>query len=117
MLIRLILDPADEHRSGANQMRHWLSFQEHARRGNARDSRVPMLIVVWPTVAEALCGHSFSASSTRAINKSLDETLKAFAERRLAESYPYLILDARYEKVREAGVHRQPGGAGRGRGR
>ena len=30
--------------------------------------------------------------------------LKAFAERRLTESYPYLILDARYEKVREAGV-------------
>src|SRR6266851_1336312 len=35
MLIRLILDPADEHRSGANQMRQWLSFQEHSRRGNA----------------------------------------------------------------------------------
>jgi hypothetical protein len=35
MLIRLILDPADEHRSGANQMRQGLSFQEHSRRGNA----------------------------------------------------------------------------------
>src|SRR5437588_5893073 len=35
MLIRLIPDPADEHRSGANQMRQWLSFQEHSRRGNA----------------------------------------------------------------------------------
>jgi len=35
MLIRLILDPADEHRSGANQMRQWLSFQEHSRRGKA----------------------------------------------------------------------------------
>ncbi|HEY1260485.1 MAG TPA: IS256 family transposase, partial [Stellaceae bacterium] len=55
-------------------------------------------------VTEALCGHSFSASSISAINKSLDEGLKAFAERRLSESYPYLILDARYEKVREAGV-------------
>jgi hypothetical protein len=38
MLIRLILDPADEHRSGANQMRQWLSFREHSRRGNAEDS-------------------------------------------------------------------------------
>jgi putative transposase len=56
------------------------------------------------TVTEVLCGHSFSASSISAINKSLDEGLKAFAERRLNESYPYLILDARYEKVREAGV-------------
>ena len=55
-------------------------------------------------VTEALCGHSFSASSISAINKSLDEGLKAFAERRLNESYPYLILDARYEKVREGGV-------------
>jgi transposase-like protein len=55
-------------------------------------------------VTEALCGHSFSASSISTINKSLDDGLKAFAERRLSESYPYLILDARYEKVREAGV-------------
>ena len=45
-------------------------------------------------VTEALCGHSFSASSISAINKSLDEGLKAFAERRLDERYPYLILDA-----------------------
>jgi transposase-like protein len=55
-------------------------------------------------VTEALCGHSFSASSISAINKSLDESLRAFAERRLDENFPYLILDARYEKVREAGV-------------
>src|SRR5215468_8654174 len=55
-------------------------------------------------VTEALCGHSFSASSISTINKSLDEGLQAFAERRLDEHYPYLILDARYEKVREAGV-------------
>ena len=39
-------------------------------------------------VTEALCGHSFSASSISAINKSLDEGLKAFAERRLDERYP-----------------------------
>jgi putative transposase len=50
-----------------------------------------------------LCGHSFSASSISAINKSLDDSLKGFAER-LNESYPYLILDAHYEKVHEAGV-------------
>src|SRR6516164_7338678 len=55
-------------------------------------------------VTEALCGHSFSASSISGINKSLDEGLRAFAERRLSEPFPYLILDARYEKVREAGI-------------
>jgi putative transposase len=55
-------------------------------------------------VSEALCGHGFSASAISAINKSLDEALLAFAERRLGEPLPYLILDARYEKVREAGI-------------
>ncbi|MFO1084416.1 MAG: IS256 family transposase [Reyranellaceae bacterium] len=55
-------------------------------------------------VTEVLCGHSFSASSISQINKSLDENLKAFAERRLSEAYPYLILDARYERIREGGV-------------
>jgi putative transposase len=55
-------------------------------------------------VTEELCGHSFSASAISAINKSLDAGLKAFAERRLQEPYPYLILDARYERVREDGV-------------
>src|SRR3954453_2240515 len=55
-------------------------------------------------VTEALCGHGFSASSISQINKSLDQALSAFANRRLSEPYPYLILDARYERVREGGV-------------
>jgi transposase-like protein len=55
-------------------------------------------------ITEELCGHSFSASSISAINKKLDESLAQFASRRLTEPFPYLILDARYEKVREAGV-------------
>ena len=36
--------------------------------------------------------------------KRLDESLDAFAKRPLAEPFPYLLLDARYEKVREGGV-------------
>ena len=55
-------------------------------------------------ITEELCGHAFSASSISAINKRLDESLAAFASRPLQEPFPYLILDARYEKVREAGV-------------
>jgi transposase-like protein len=55
-------------------------------------------------ITEELCGHAFSASSISAINKQLDASLKAFAERPLHEPFPYLIVDARYEKVREAGV-------------
>ncbi len=57
-------------------------------------------------ITEELCGHAFSASSISAINRRLDESLAAFAERRLEEPFPYLILDASYEKVREGGVVR-----------
>ncbi len=53
------------------------------------------------TVTETLCGHSFSASS---VSETLDAALTAFATRRLEEPYPYLILDARYERAREGGV-------------
>jgi len=55
-------------------------------------------------ITEELCGHEFSASAVSRMNKSLDEQLRRFAQRRLEESYPYLILDARYERVREDGV-------------
>ncbi len=57
-------------------------------------------------ITEELCGHSFSASAISAVNKTLDEGLGKFAKRRLEESYPYLVLDARYEKIREDGVIR-----------
>jgi len=57
-------------------------------------------------VTEELCGHEFSASTISRINQGLDEELEKFARRRLEEAYPYLILDARYEKVREEGVIR-----------
>jgi transposase-like protein len=57
-------------------------------------------------ITEELCGHSFSASAISDINKTLDERLAAFARRRLEEPFAYLIIDAKYEKVREAGVVR-----------
>ncbi|MFM8354199.1 MAG: IS256 family transposase, partial [Gammaproteobacteria bacterium] len=57
-------------------------------------------------ITEELCGHTFSASANPSINKSLDAALARFSGRRLDDPYPYLILDARYEKVREDGVIR-----------
>jgi transposase-like protein len=57
-------------------------------------------------VTEELCGHEFSAATISRLNQNLDEELEQFGERRLEEAYPYVILDARYEKVREAGVIR-----------
>ncbi len=55
-------------------------------------------------ITEELCGHEVSASTISRLNKGLDEELERFAQRKLPEGYPYLILDARYEKVRENGV-------------
>ena len=55
-------------------------------------------------ITEELCGHSFSASAISAINQRLDASLAQFTGRPLAEAFPYLIFDARYERVREAGV-------------
>ncbi len=57
-------------------------------------------------ISEELCGQEFSASTISALNKKLDGELQRFARRRLESEYPYLILDARYEKVREDGVVR-----------
>lgn len=55
-------------------------------------------------ITEELCGHSFSASAISSINKGLDASLARFAHRHLDEAYPYLILDASYERVRDGGI-------------
>ena len=57
-------------------------------------------------ITEELCGHEFSASAISRINQSLDEELDKFARRKLEEEYPYVVVDARYEKIREDGVIR-----------
>ena len=52
-------------------------------------------------ITEALCGTSFSKSTVSSLAGSLDSELGAWRGRRLeAEAYPYLFVDARYEKVR-----------------
>jgi len=48
----------------------------------------------------------FRNPTISAVNKTLDESLNRFAKRPLEEVYPYLVLDARYEKVRQDGVIR-----------
>ena len=63
-------------------------------------------------ISEELCGHSFSASAISGFNKKLDEELERFARRELEGEYPYLILDARYEKLRESAVIRSRAGTG-----
>jgi putative transposase len=52
-------------------------------------------------VTEQLCGTSFSKSLVSSLAGRLDAELAAWRERPLeAEGYPYLFVDARYEKVR-----------------
>jgi len=55
-------------------------------------------------ITEELCGHEVSASTISRLNQRLDEELERFAKRPLSEPYPYVVLDARYERVREDGV-------------
>jgi putative transposase len=52
-------------------------------------------------VTEELCGTAFSKSLVSQLAGSLDAELEAWRNRRLeAKAYPYLFVDARYEKVR-----------------
>jgi putative transposase len=52
-------------------------------------------------VTEELCGTSFSKSLVSSLAGSLDTELETWRMRKLeAASYPYLFVDARYEKVR-----------------
>lgn len=43
-------------------------------------------------ITEQSCGHEFSAATVSQIHQSLDEELAKFANRRLDEPYPYLVL-------------------------
>jgi putative transposase len=55
-------------------------------------------------VTEQLCGTSFSKSLVSSLAGRLDAELAAWRDRPLeAEGYPYLFVDARYEKVRVDG--------------
>jgi putative transposase len=55
-------------------------------------------------ITEQLCGHEFSASTISRVTGQLDEELTKFARRKLDEEYPYVVLDARYEKIRQDGI-------------
>ena len=56
-------------------------------------------------IVEELCGRSISSTTVSEYSKLLDKEVLAFKERPL-KAYPYLYLDAQYEKVRYEGVVR-----------
>lgn len=54
-------------------------------------------------ITEELCGLEISKSQVSALSQQLDEEIQRWRERPLERSYPYLVVDARYEKVRRSG--------------
>jgi putative transposase len=84
-------------------------FERYQRSGKALVSALAEMYIQGVStrkvkaITEELCGHAFSASAISAVNKTLDAGLERFAKRPLEEAYPYLVLEARYEKVRQDG--------------
>jgi len=56
-------------------------------------------------IVEDLCGVEISRSQVSRLTGELDKNLNHWRQRRLEKVYPYLVVDARYEKIRtSAGV-------------
>jgi transposase-like protein len=55
-------------------------------------------------VTEQLLGKEFSASTISRFSEQLDMELEAWRSRRLTQDYPYVKMDARYERCRRDGV-------------
>jgi putative transposase len=55
-------------------------------------------------VVETLCGDSVSKSMVSSLAKGLDGTVHRWRNRKLSKKYPYLIVDARYEDIRQDGI-------------
>lgn len=54
-------------------------------------------------ITQELCGFEISSSDVSRASKSLDDQLQSWRDRPL-EQFPYVYMDARYEKVRHNGV-------------
>jgi len=54
-------------------------------------------------ITEALCGLDISKSQVSELSKRLDTEIEAWRNRRLDKQYPYLVVDARYEYIRQGG--------------
>ena len=54
-------------------------------------------------ITEKLCGTEFSKDQVSRMTQALDAQLDRWRQRLLEKDYPYLVVDARYEHVREDG--------------
>ena len=55
-------------------------------------------------VVEELCGTSVSRSTVSNLTKGIEDSISNWRSRKLTGEYPYLVIDARYEDIRENGV-------------
>lgn len=55
-------------------------------------------------ITEELCGLEISRSQVSALARSMDEEVGKWRTRALIKAYPYLVVDARYEKIRRDGA-------------
>ena len=60
-------------------------------------------------ITETLCGTTLSKSTVSALCQQLDPAVRAFQQRPLTGSYPFVIVDAIYTKAREQGSVRSKG--------
>jgi transposase-like protein len=54
-------------------------------------------------ITEKLCGVEFSKDQVSRMAQALDEELSGWRQRTLEKAYPYLVVDAHYEYIREDG--------------
>jgi putative transposase len=55
-------------------------------------------------ITETLCGTSISKSTVSNLVKEIDTNISRWRNRELAQNYPYLVVDARYEDIRNEGI-------------
>jgi transposase-like protein len=55
-------------------------------------------------VTETLCGTDISKSTVSSLAQEIDANIERWRDRPLSKSYPYLMVDARYEDIRQDGV-------------
>jgi len=55
-------------------------------------------------IVESLCGTEISKSMVSSLSIEIDENINKWRQRVLPKSYPYLMIDARYEDIRDQGM-------------
>ena len=55
-------------------------------------------------ITEELCGLEISRSQVSSLAKRLDADIRTWRMRELSKRYPYIVVDARYEKARRDGT-------------